>query len=115
MAGRGLALHLRSSFGPAASGVERLWSRRDVVWAADSPAPQTGLINAELGYGLEALDGMVTPYADMGVSGGGRRTYILGGRLLVQPSLRLELSAGRRVSAAAPRVYEFRLRGNLRW
>ena len=100
--GRGLALRLRSSYGDAASGVGRFWSPRRLPRAGGDPGGRGGLFNAEVGYGLGALGGLLTPYADIGASGRGTRTYGLGGRLRVEPSLRLELAGGRRETTAAP-------------
>ena len=113
--GRGLALRLRSSYGDAASGVGRFWSPRRLPRAGGDPGGRGGLFNAEVGYGLGALGGLLTPYADIGASGRGTRTYGLGGRLRVEPSLRLELAGGRRETTAAPPGHELRLRGTLHW
>ena len=113
--GRGLALRLRSSYGDAASGVDRFWSQhRTTPQAGSYPAGRGGLFNAEVGYGLGALGGLLTPYADM-ASGRGTRTYGLGGRLRLEPSLSLELAGGRRETTAAPPGHELRLRGTLHW
>ena len=112
--GRGLALRLRSSYGDAASGVDRFWSQHRTPQAGSYPAGRGGLFNAEVGYGLGALGGLLTPYADM-ASGRGTRTYGLGGRLRVEPSMRLELAGGRRQTTAARPGHELRLRGTLHW
>ena len=113
--GRGLGLRLRSSYGAAASGVDRFWSPHRTSYAGNSSAGRSGLFNAELGYGMRALGGLVTPYADVGLSGRSARTYGLGWRLRVDPSLRLALTGNRRTSAATLPTHELRLRGTLHW
>ena len=112
--GRGLALRLRSSYGDAASGVDRFWSQHRTPQAGSYPAGRGSLFNAEVGYGLGALGGLLTPYADV-ASGRGTRTYGLGGRLRLEPSMRLELAGGRRETTAARPGHELRLRGTLHW
>ncbi len=111
--GRGLSLRLQSSYGVVESGVDRFWVPQGVDWSQRSPAEQGGLFNAELGYGLGALGGLVTSYADVGWSDRGTRTYRLGWRLSVEPSLRVEVAGGRCEYVAARSGYEIRLRGIL--
>ena len=65
-AGRGLSLRLGSSYGTTASGTEALWTRRDVAGLAPDQDAVPGMrFGAELGYGLNAVDGrgILTPYA----------------------------------------------------
>ena len=114
--GRGLSLRLQSSWGPATSGVERLWSPRGAPGLAPSPLSSGTGFHAELGYGLGTLGnrGLITPFADMGKYGRGTRTYRLGGRFRVEPSLRLELAGGRHEHEAARPRHELRLIGTLR-
>ena len=112
--GRGLALRMQSSYGAAASGVDRFWSPHRASWTG-SAAGRAGRFNAELGYGLGTLGGLATPYADVGLAGRGTRTYGLGWRMHLEPSVRLELAGSRRTSATAQPTHELRLRGNLHW
>ena len=51
---RGVALAVSSSWGPAASAAERLWSVRDAgELVGGDPEPAAGVVEAELGYALE--------------------------------------------------------------
>ena len=51
-------------------------------------------VDAELGYGLDAFDGVMTPYGGMGLSSG-ERTYRMGSRFALGPSLTLDLEGER--------------------
>ena len=114
---RGLSLGLNTSWGDAASGVERLWSQGAAPSAGlPAYAAPAGRLAAELGYGLEAgRHGLVTPYAGVTLADGGASAYRLGGRLSVGQSFILNLEADRRESAATPPEHGFRLGGTLRW
>ena len=78
--GRGPSLRLHSSWGAAGSGMDRLWSQRSAAdLARSTQAAEAGLFDAELGYGLDALGGLLTPYARIASSGQGTHTYGVGG------------------------------------
>ena len=113
--GRGPSLRMQSSWG-ATSGMDRLWSQRSAADLAQSTqAAGAGLFDAELGYGLDALGGLLTPYAHVASSGQGPRTYGLGGRLQVERSLRVDLVGERRERRAARAGHELKLRSTLYW
>ena len=113
--GRGPSLRMQSSWG-ATSGMDRLWSQRSAAdLARSTQAAGAGLFDAELGYGLDALGGLLTPYAHVASSGQGTRTYGLGGRLQVERSLRVELVGERRELTAARAGHELKLRSTLYW
>ena len=113
--GRGPSLRMRSSWG-ATSGMDRLWSQRSAAdLARSTQAAGAGLFDAELGYGLDALGGLLTPYAHVASSGQGPRTYGLGGRLQVERSLRVDLVGERRERTAARAGHELKLRSTLYW
>ena len=113
--GRGPTLRMQSSWG-ATSGMDRLWSQRSAAdLARSAQAAGAGLFDAELGYGLDALGGLLTPYAHVASSGQGTRTYGLGGRLQVERSLRVDLVGERRERTAARAGHELKLRSTLYW
>ena len=118
--GRGLSVGLNTSWGPVASGVERLWStgapRLAGGAAADDAAGPPGRLEAELGYGIDALGGgsLLTPYAGLTLGDGGDTIYRLGGRLDIG-SFSLGLQADRNQSAGALPEHELRLTGTVRW
>ena len=113
--GRGPSLRMQSSWG-ATSGMDRLWSQRSAAdLARSTQAAGAGLFDAELGYGLDALGGLLTPYAHVASSGQGPRTYGLGGRLQVERSLRVDLVGERRERTAARAGHELKLRSTLYW
>ena len=113
--GRGPSLRMQSSWG-ATSGMDRLWSQRSAAdLARSAQAAGAGLFDAELGYGLDALGGLLTPYAHVASSGQGPRTYGLGGRLQVERSLRVDLVGERRERTAARAGHELKLRSTLYW
>ena len=113
--GRGPSLRMQSSWA-ATSGMDRLWSQRSAAdLARSTQAAGAGLFDAELGYGLDALGGLLTPYAHVASSGQGTHTYGLGGRLRVEQSLRVDLVAERRERTASRAGHELKLRSTLYW
>ena len=113
--GRGPSLRLHSSWGAAGSGMDRLWSQRSAADLAQSTqTAEAGLFDAELGYGLDALGGLLTPYARI-ASGRDTHTYGVGGRLRVEQSLRVDLVAERRERTTARAGHELKLRSTLYW
>ncbi len=113
---RGASLDLRSSWGAAASGVDRLWGPQVAGSAPGSAAAEPGsALNAEVGYGLDALGGLLTPYVDLGLSEGGLRACRLGWRLQVEQNLRVEVAGARREHAAIGPGHEIRLRATFDW
>ena len=113
--GRGPSLRLHSSWGAAGSGMDRLWSQRSAADLAQSTqTAEAGLFDAELGYGLDALGGLLTPYARI-ASGRDTHTYGVGGRLRVDQSLRVDLVAERRERTTARAGHELKLRSTLYW
>ena len=105
--GLGLSLELRPSWGDAAEGgVDRLWqdgpdSPFQRAAANDDAPAGAGRLEAEIGYGLPAFDGhgVLTPYGGLSLSDGGSRSWRVGGRLAIGPSLTLGLEGERYESA----------------
>ena len=113
--GRGPALRMRSSWGSATSGMDRLWSQRSAAnLVRSTQAAEASLFDAELGYGLDALGGLLTPYARI-ASGRDAHTYGLGGRMRVEQSWRVDVVAERRERTATRAGHELKLRSALYW
>ena len=99
--GRGLSFSLRTSWGEAESGMGRLWE--DGLEAANDDQAETRMrLDAEASYGLGAAGGrgVWTPYGGLSLSGGGERTWRLGGRLEIGPAFHLSLESERRETDA---------------
>ena len=103
--GRGLSFRVRPGWGvvdglaggqAGAGGVERLWARGSDVGGSGLGSPSRGVRwETELGYGLAAGGGLLTPYGGLVVDGGGRR-YRLGGVFELGRALTLSLESARR-------------------
>ena len=117
--GRGLTASVMPTWGSAASGVSRLWGQPDASGlAADNAlASATGRLEAELGYGLVALQGrgLLTPYARMALTEGSEQTWHLGGRLTLASSLNVSLEASRRQREGNVAAHELALLATLGW
>ncbi len=87
--GRGVSVRVGSTWGASSSGVGRLWSQRAV--AGGEFDPDAGL-NAEVGYGLDAMRGLLTPYTGVALTGGGE-TWRAGARWKLGPAFALNLEA----------------------
>ncbi len=98
--GRGLSLAVRSSWGAAESGADRLWSH-GLAARADGTEPRAALrIDGELGYGLDAGGGLLTPYGGFGRSGASQRQR-LGLRFSPDDGLGMDLEGYRKESREA--------------
>ena len=96
--GRGLSLTVAPTWGAASSGVDRLWSLADTRGLSPDGEFEAGRrLETELGYGLGGPDGLgtVTPYAGLALSDTGERTWRLGARWRVAPSISLNLEGTR--------------------
>ncbi len=109
--GQGLSFSLLPSYGAAGNGAERLWEQGI---AANDHTPSARL-EAELGYGLPALDGLLTPYGGLGLSEGGDKSYRAGGRFVLGQMLELSLEGNRREGAARAPEHGLALRAGVRW
>ncbi len=115
-AGRGLALTVRPSVGETAGGAERLWGIEDASRLAKGevgdPDPR---VRAEVGYGLDAWGGLLTPYAGLSVSESGGGAYRLGGRFRMGERLSMSVEGDVREREDDDPVHGVALRGSLRW
>ena len=87
--GRGLSMRVGSVWGAASGGVERLWSQRALAGGSFDPDAR---LEAEVGYGLDAMRGLLTPYTGLSLSESGE-TYRAGARFRLGPALELNLEA----------------------
>ena len=115
-AGRGFALEVQPSMGGAASGAARLWSLRDASRLAHGEAGIEPRVRAEMGYGIDAMGGILTPYAGLSLSERGRRTYRVGGRLKVRKGLSMSLEGDRGQSGRDGKTsHGVVLQGSIHW
>ena len=115
-AGRGLALTVQPAIGDTASGVGRLWGIEDASRLANDGVEELDpRARAEVGYGLEAWGGLLTPYAGLSVSEGGGETYRLGGRFKVGSRMSMSIEGDVRERANAGPAHGVALRGSVRW
>ena len=102
---RGLSFSLEPSWGVTSGGVERLRSARETrVRPPGSAFEIKSRLDAELGFGLAVGGGAFTgtPYAGLGVSGGGR-DWRLGWRLIPVPvGAGLDFSIGIEATRSEP-------------
>ena len=125
--GRGLSLRLAPSYGETGSGLSRLWEHGVAgsgAGATGTAATGTGTSNGaspaarldtEMGYGLAAFAGVLTPYGGLALSEGGARGYRLGARFLLGPAFELGLEGERRESRTESAGHGLMLRGRVRW
>ncbi len=119
--GRGLSLRLAPSYGDTGSGLSRLWeggvagSGAGATGAGATGASPTARLDTEMGYGLAAFAGVLTPYGGLGLSEGGTRGYRLGARFLLGPAFELDLEGERRESRTERAGHGLMLRGRMRW
>ena len=102
--GQGLALTLSPTWGAAASGVDRLWSRQTTAGLAPQGNRSTpaGQLNAEVGYGVRPFGtGLLTPYVAALLSDGHAHSYRLGTSWTAVSGLSLTLE-GRRQESPGP-------------
>ena len=86
---RGLSMRVGSAWGAASGGVERLWSQRALTGGSFDPDAR---LDAEVGYGLDAMRGLLTPYTGVALSEGGE-TWRARARFRLGPALELNLEA----------------------
>ena len=90
--GRGLSFRLTPAWGHAGSAAERLWGLGDARGLAPDAEVEAGQrLDAELGYGVGAHPGVVTPFASAGLADGGARRLRLGARWALGPATSLNL------------------------
>ena len=114
--GRGLALTVRPEVGETAGSAARLWGIKDASRLAKEEIEDLDpRVRAEVGYGLDAWGGLLTPYAGLSVSDSGNGTYRLGSRFRMGERLSMSLEGDVRERVNADPVHGVALRGSLRW
>jgi len=114
--GRGLALTVQPAVGETAGGTARLWGIKDASRLAKEEIEDLDpRVRAEVGYGLDAWGGLLTPYAGLSVSESGNGAYRVGGRFRMGDRLSMSLEGDVRERVNADPVHGVALRGSLRW
>ena len=111
--GRGLSFRFSPSWGTPEGGLARLWE--DGVAGSGAGESRSARLDTEMGYGVAAYAGTLTPYGGLGMSEGGGRDYRLGARYLFGPSFELGLEGERRESRSERAEHGLMLRGRARW
>ena len=86
--GRGLAFSLQPAYGATASRVTHLWEQDSVV-SPTADAPHGARMDADLSYGLDWAEALVTPYVRLSLAGS--QTYRIGSHLQLHDGLALSL------------------------
>ena len=101
LAGLGLTAQVTPTWGMATSGVGRLWSQPDAQGLGGAPgisSSPAARLDAELGYGLRAMNGqgVLTPYVRGSLVEGSEQAWHVGTRLALPESLTMSLEATHR-------------------
>ena len=114
--GAGLSVELSPRWGAPTGAAQALWG--DVLPAtepqatATAPAEPAAALDGSIGYGIELADsGVLTPFAEVGVSDASRRVRV-GTRVAIEPAdgfrnLTVELGAERSEAGAGAPEYQF--------
>ena len=125
--GLGLSLRLAPSYGEAGDGLSRLWDEGVVGSGAGTTGAATGdasassgrspvaRLDAEMGYGVAAFSGTLTPYGGLVLSEGGAHGYRLGTRYLLGPALAMSLEGEARERRTERTEHSLMLRGRMHW
>ena len=111
--GRGLSMQVSPAWGKTDSGMDQLW-REGLTGAGEKGDGLGARLDAELGYGVSAFEGVMTVYGGVGVSSG-ERAYRMGSRLALGPSLSMNLEGKRARSSGASPEYGVKLGLDLTW
>ena len=111
--GRGLSFQLVPAWGKTDSGMQRLW-KDGLTGEREKSGGSGAQVDAELGYGVGAFDGVMTVYGGMGLSRG-ERAYRTGSRFALGPSLTLNLEGERKRSSGDALEYGVKLGLDLTW
>jgi len=114
-AGLGFAVSLQPAWGQTAGGVQRLWNTGVTGLAADD---QKGRVNARIAYGFGTSWGgrsVLTPYADVSLSGAASRRFSLGGQFNIGSSVRMSLEGVHSKPARGGANHGVTLSGHLSW
>ena len=113
--GRGLSARVASNWGAASGGVDRLWSQRAAGLARSGGFEPGASLNAEAGYGIDYLGGLLTPYTGVALSESGE-TYRAGGRFRLGERFTMSIEGDLREKGREEKpVHGVTLRGSLHW
>ena len=91
--GRGLSMRVGSAWGAASGGAGRIWTGGAAGLAGGADLPGASLdASLEVAYGLDAVRGLLTPYAGVALSENGE-IWRAGARWKLGPAFDLELEA----------------------
>ena len=123
--GRGLSLSLSPTWGAASSGLDQLWRSPSMPgyaastpgYAANSWLDTGGRLSAELGYGVDAFQGMGmgTYYSGLERAGGGLQRWRLGKRWELGSQLQMSVEGERHESSLIPPDHAISVQGLLIW
>ena len=118
--GRGLSAELSPRWGASATGSDVLW--QDYLSAAAGAAPQPASLDGKVGYGimLSGIGGVLTPFAELGLTDDAGSRLRAGVRFNLQPtagngSLAVEIGAERSETASTAPEHRFGLDLRLRY
>ena len=116
--GRGVSFGAGLTLGDVERAAMRLWEDGVAGRGPEAEAASPVRFEAEGGYGLAApgvRGGVLTPYAGIGLAGGGGRHYRIGARLASGAASELSLEGSRSESAAGEPDTALTLRWRARW
>ena len=94
--GRGLSMRVGSAWGAASGGADRIWTGGAAGLAGGADQPGASLpgasLDAEVAYGLDAVRGLLTPYAGVALSENGE-IWRAGARWKLGPAFDVSLEA----------------------
>ena len=110
--GRGLAFSLQPAYGATASRVAHLWEQDSVV-SPTATTPHGARMDADLSYGLDWAEALVTPYVRLSLAGA--QTYRIGSRLQLHDGLALSLEGLRQEADTRSVEHSILLKLQLDW
>ncbi len=113
-AGHGLSLNVRSEWGTASSGIDRLWETSTWNMTEIGSQRSGSRMQAELGYGIGYASGLLTSYTGVELGGGGAVRYRIGSRHTRPSSFELSLE-GTHDETSDGSESGIILKGTLRW
>ena len=117
--GRGWSFEAAPSWGESASGVEKLWEHGVAGEASEGPGETPwARFDTELGYGFSTLprrNGLLTPYAGLGLTEGGSRNYRVGVRFELGPAISASIDGTRDDHAFSATDHALNLNLTMRW
>ena len=111
----GLSLRIQPSIGAAGSRMGELWDGSDAGQLALVDEEAVARLDAELAYGVRLGVAVLTPYANVGMSGNGGRNHGLGLNLGLRSDAHVVLEGRHRTSRTWPDEYELRLSMRMVW